>query len=305
MGDGDVYLNDLIVEGDTVIRGGGKDSIHINGGQYTIIRIERMADGGTRVVAVGVKDADGNPVDVVIAESATGGLLILEGDFDEVTIEGSGITLETQGETVIREVMVGETATEVLINTSSDTKIGKVVTNNDSTKVEGAGTVGAIEGNVSLGNGVSTTPPLPSTGGSGGGGGGGGRKNAGHQQAGCFAGLELGLRSAYVPFARQGYAWGKPPGQGFVVLKGRLVGFRRALGWMMSWPGHWGHVCRGVAIACHCVAEVPGTLAISLSPSPMASNHVFIPMCCQAALAGQDPRAAWHILATFVITSVC
>ena len=42
VGDGDVTLNNITVNGETYIRGGGKDSIHINGGQYKNIVIQNV-----------------------------------------------------------------------------------------------------------------------------------------------------------------------------------------------------------------------------------------------------------------------
>ena len=46
VGDGDVTLNNITVQGETFIRGGGKDSIHINinGGQYANVLIENVGN---------------------------------------------------------------------------------------------------------------------------------------------------------------------------------------------------------------------------------------------------------------------
>ncbi len=60
VGDGEVTLNNLQVQGELIIRGGGADSIYVNGGEYSNIRIEEV-DGVVRVVAVGVTGPDGEP----------------------------------------------------------------------------------------------------------------------------------------------------------------------------------------------------------------------------------------------------
>lgn len=68
VGDGDVTLNNVTVEGTTSIYGGGKDSIHINGGQYNNIIIEGTPGGNVRIVAVDTKG-----IKIIVSEKAAGG----------------------------------------------------------------------------------------------------------------------------------------------------------------------------------------------------------------------------------------
>lgn len=52
VGDGNVSLNNVTVAGDTFVRGGGTNSIHINGGSYTTITVENTPTGAVRIVAI-------------------------------------------------------------------------------------------------------------------------------------------------------------------------------------------------------------------------------------------------------------
>ena len=52
IGDGDaIILNNVTVEGTTFIRGGGKNSIYINGGRYNNMVVENAPGGNIRLVA--------------------------------------------------------------------------------------------------------------------------------------------------------------------------------------------------------------------------------------------------------------
>ena len=92
VGDGEVSLNNVTVSGELRVRGGGKNSIHINGGNYSQILVEQAPDGGVRIVATGL---DGVPV--VLSENAAGETLILEGSFTSVTVNAADAVIKTQG----------------------------------------------------------------------------------------------------------------------------------------------------------------------------------------------------------------
>lgn len=134
VGDGDVTLNNIIVKGETYIRGGGKDSIHINGGQYKNITVQNI-NGKVRVVA---NDVDNLPV--VVSEDAKGDEIILEGSFSSVVIEAEEIKITTQGETVIKEVVVAENAKGSIMTLNSGTVVEKMVLSSQ-TEVKGKGTI--------------------------------------------------------------------------------------------------------------------------------------------------------------------
>lgn len=121
VGDGDVTLNNVVVKGETYIRGGGENSIHINGGQYNQVIIEETATGAIRIVA---KDAKG--MDVVISEDATGEKIILEGNFDSVSLNANNVNLETQGNTEIGEMKVSDDIKSSGIHFGAGTVVSKL-----------------------------------------------------------------------------------------------------------------------------------------------------------------------------------
>ncbi|SCZ07729.1 S8 family serine peptidase [Alkaliphilus peptidifermentans] len=94
VGEGTVTLNNLIVEGNTLIRGGGTDSIIINGGMYKNIIIEEVQNK-VRIVAKGAIGPDGKHVDIIITDGVSDDEVIFEGDFNNITVEKnlSGVKL--------------------------------------------------------------------------------------------------------------------------------------------------------------------------------------------------------------------
>lgn len=121
VGEGDVTLNNVIVKGNTYVRGGGENSIHINGGEYTQIIIEETPSGAVRIVA---KDAKG--VKVVIAEQAKNEKIILEGEFDRIILQASNVQLQTQGNTEIAQIEVAKGISGSSISLSGNTTVNKI-----------------------------------------------------------------------------------------------------------------------------------------------------------------------------------
>lgn len=155
VGDGTVTLNDVTVRGDTFVRGGGTDSIVINGGSYGRIIIRKTASGAVRIVAV---DAEG--VEIVLSEDATGETVVLEGTFESVIVDAPGVVLETQGETEIGEMLVTERSENVVIRMDENTTVTKLI---KEIEVE-------IEGEPDIKETVEPEAEEPKTGGGGGGG---------------------------------------------------------------------------------------------------------------------------------------
>ncbi|NMB40528.1 MAG: S-layer homology domain-containing protein, partial [Firmicutes bacterium] len=122
VGDGNVTLNEITVKGTTFIRGGGKDSIHISGGQYNNIIVESTSGGSVRVVAT---DVEG--LKIVISEKAAGEEIVLEGTFESVEIKANDIVFATQGETTIDEIKVHEDLAGVTLNIEKGTTVKELV----------------------------------------------------------------------------------------------------------------------------------------------------------------------------------
>lgn len=179
VGDGSVTLNNVTVAGDTVVRGGGKNSIHINGGQYSRIVMEKTASGAVRIVATGV---DG--MDVVVAEDAVGETIILEGAFASVVVNAPNMIVTTQGNTTtIGTLTVGAAAPGAALNLAAGTTVGDLILDGKAAAVKGQGTVTRAEVNAdsavfekapgayAVESTVVIPPVFPNPGGGGGGGG--------------------------------------------------------------------------------------------------------------------------------------
>ena len=135
VGKGNVTLNNVTVDGETFIRGGGKDSIHINGGQYHKITVQKTSSGQVRIVAIDVKGTE-----VIISEQAAGETIILEGKFDSVKVDADNVEIKTQGNTQISEMKVGKEAQGCKINLEAGTKVTKLILE-VTTDVKGNGTI--------------------------------------------------------------------------------------------------------------------------------------------------------------------
>ncbi|WP_414151683.1 leucine-rich repeat protein [Acetobacterium carbinolicum] len=140
VGDGNVTLNNVTVKGDTVVRGGGVNSIKINGGAYSRIIMEKTASGAVRIVAT---DVDG--LAVVIAEDATGETIILEGKFDSVEVNAPNMTVTTQGATTtIGTMKVSAGAAGSTVTVAAGTTVSDLVLDGKAA-VKGQGTVAKAE----------------------------------------------------------------------------------------------------------------------------------------------------------------
>ncbi|MDF1618293.1 alpha/beta fold hydrolase [Petrocella sp. FN5] len=139
VGQGDVTLNNITVNGETYIRGGGENSIHINGGQYNRIIIQETAGGAVRIVAIDVEGAD-----IVIAEEAAGETIILEGKFDSILLQANQVALQTQGNTEIVSMTVSENIKDSTILVGANTTVTKLSIESPI-KVSGDGRIIAVD----------------------------------------------------------------------------------------------------------------------------------------------------------------
>ncbi len=140
VGDGNVTLNNVTVKGDTVVRGGGVNSIKINGGAYSRIIMEKTTSGAVRIVAT---DVDG--LAVVIAEDATGETIILEGKFDSVEVNAPNMTVTTQGATTtIGTMTVSAGAAGSTVTVAAGTTVSDLVLDGKAA-VKGQGNVVKVE----------------------------------------------------------------------------------------------------------------------------------------------------------------
>lgn len=124
---GDATLDSVTVKGDTVVRGGGANSIHITGASHISNLTIEVVDGKVRVVADGVVIQE---VDIAEGEE-----IILDGDFGTVTsnVPGAKIT-----------VAAGSSVDKVVANAETD--------------IGGTGTLKAVEFKAGADGSSVTTP---------------------------------------------------------------------------------------------------------------------------------------------------
>ncbi|MBC3887860.1 leucine-rich repeat protein [Acetobacterium paludosum] len=139
VGDGNVTLNNVTVKGDTFVRGGGVNSIKINGGKYSRIVLEKTASGAVRIVALNV---DGIPF--VVSEAAAGETIILEGAFESVTVNAPNMTVTTQGATTIGTMTVSAGAAGSTVTVAAGTTVSDLVLDSKAA-VKGQGNVAKAE----------------------------------------------------------------------------------------------------------------------------------------------------------------
>lgn len=167
VGDGDVNLNNITVKGETFIRGGGKDSIHINGGEYNKIIVQKTSSGNVRITATNEAG-----IEIIISEAAEGQTIILEGSFEGVIIEADNINLIIQGETNIDEVIVKRGTNGTLVSLGNDATITNLAAD-ARIEVQGQGIIKEASGKEIRNSTFEKAPERITSPSSGGGGGGG------------------------------------------------------------------------------------------------------------------------------------
>lgn len=123
VGEGDVSLNNVTVTGELYIKGGGSNSVKINGGGYGKVFVMKQADTPVRLLAINVKN-----LNVVIPAEAAGGQIILEGVFNNVSVLASKAQIVTQGNTTINEISFSKVAIDVKVNLGNGTVVAKLIT---------------------------------------------------------------------------------------------------------------------------------------------------------------------------------
>lgn len=141
VGLGTVTLNNITVSGETYVRGGGKNSIHINGGSYKRITIQETTSGQVRIVAQNVTG-----LDIIIAEAAGSDELILEGDFDRITVNAPKLKLSTRSGTTIAEMTVARAGAGSQINLDSASRVERLIFNGKA-DIKGQGAIGEAQVN--------------------------------------------------------------------------------------------------------------------------------------------------------------
>ncbi|WP_407306876.1 cell wall-binding repeat-containing protein [Desulfosporosinus sp. SB140] len=138
VGDGDVYLDNVTVSGQTTVRGGGQNSIHLTNSTLTGTLIVIRQDGRVRIVAGGntsipnvqlqsgvtlENDSSSNSAFgqvTVTTFTGTDNDIDLEGDFTSVTLDAPGVTITVPNGTV-STLSLGQSATGSSVNVTGGT----------------------------------------------------------------------------------------------------------------------------------------------------------------------------------------
>ncbi len=173
VGDGNVKLKNVTVKGDTIVKGGGLNSIIIEDSQIRNIIIIKE-DNKVRIVAVGattIEQVDmqsGGKLEeqdvtgagfgyVTISESTDPNEpIILMGNFDSIQIQAEGVNLNIASGTVAN-LNIAQTASNAQIVLGNGTSVTNVVVNSPAV-VTGNGTIGTAQVNVQ-----NTTITVPTT----------------------------------------------------------------------------------------------------------------------------------------------
>ena len=133
IGDGNIYLDNVVIKGKTVVRGGGENSIVFTNTSTESLLVIKV-NGKVRIVTMGEGSRIGNAVmgsggelegkgfgDVVIAQEIPAGAAIkLDGDFESVEIEAANVGVNVESGS-IGKLEVKEGATGSNINVTGGT----------------------------------------------------------------------------------------------------------------------------------------------------------------------------------------
>lgn len=139
VGDGDAILKNITVEGRAVIRGGGENSVKFIGSATDVknIVITRGADGRVRILT-----QDG----AVLAEAEVDGDsdVILEGEFESVTVLSENVTVTAQNATITDVAVQGANSNVILSGTTTVTTVA-VSGTSSSVAVQSGATVETVK----------------------------------------------------------------------------------------------------------------------------------------------------------------
>lgn len=169
VGDGDVTIQDTVIEGTTVINGGGENSvIFINTTGKDVVVYK--ADGKIRIVTQGdsgfgqvVMNSGGNLSEEdltgagfeTVSTVCPGETVSLNGNFESVSLEAN-VSLKVADNTTISSLEVKEEAKGASVDINGQASVGTLVLNG-AADVTGTGTIKTAEVNVS-GSTIAQTP---------------------------------------------------------------------------------------------------------------------------------------------------
>ena len=180
IGSGDVTLNNVVVLGNTVVKGGGSHSVTLNNCTLPSLTVSKdgvriVASGSTSVTLVRLDsgatlvetNTTGPGFETITMSSVIppGAQIILTGNFDAVSVESDNINISISGGTITKLDVAAEAA-GTGIDIASGTTVG-TLTLNAAVNVTGQGTVTDVIANVSGATFAGTVTVGSTTGGGG------------------------------------------------------------------------------------------------------------------------------------------
>ena len=176
---GDAYLDSVTVKGDTVVRGGGENSIHITGkSTITKITIEKIGDkirvvvdDGVNVPQVEIGAANEEivitgTVGTVDVKASDATVYATAAEIKSATITGDNSKIVVGAKSTVDSVSVASTAKNTAIQTETGAVV-KAVTASAPVSVSGTGTVTKVTLNEGANGSKVTTPNTATTVGTG------------------------------------------------------------------------------------------------------------------------------------------
>ncbi|RKL63767.1 PEGA domain-containing protein [Thermoanaerobacteraceae bacterium SP2] len=152
IGDGDVYLNNVVVKGKTIVAGGGENSIHFTnftGGEIVVIKVggkvRMVAAGDTQIDQVEFESGgtiEGQGISEVYVLKP-GEEVILNGDFEKVVLKANA-EVKVTDKTTIEKLEIADTAKQAKVDIAENCTV-KTLTLNAPARITGKGKIEKAE----------------------------------------------------------------------------------------------------------------------------------------------------------------
>lgn len=136
--DGVVTLNNVIVDGRILVRGGGANSVHLNKTKASHVLVDKNGSPVTLNIA------SDSAVEQVTVSDGTSHVKVL-GNANTLSVIGAGASLELGG--TISTVKLADSAKNAVIQTASIAKISKVIADAPGAVISGSGKVAHVTAN--------------------------------------------------------------------------------------------------------------------------------------------------------------
>lgn len=169
VGQGDATLDSVTVKGDVVVRGGGENSIHIDGtSNIANIKIEKVSDKLRIVIGEGntIKELEVVKGTEIIITGSVGtveinapdaAIFANSADIASLVVSGEGSSINLNGETKLGSVTVSNTAGDTTIKAEKGAVLG-TVTASAKTAISGEGAIEKVVLKAGASNSSITTP---------------------------------------------------------------------------------------------------------------------------------------------------